>query len=89
MIDGDFKPAFLNNKAKGIARSNGDSFLSTTHSFETFVGGQRDDLPRFSILSNYPQIMKIMHANYIKSTERDALYKNRDTKDLEQDEEYA
>jgi hypothetical protein len=53
------------------------------------VGGQKDDLPRFSILSNYQQIMKIMHSNYIKSKERDALYRNRDAKDLEQDEEYA
>jgi hypothetical protein len=53
------------------------------------VGGQKDDLPRFSILSNYQQIMKIMHSNYIKSKERDAIYRNRDAKDLEQDEEYA
>jgi len=54
MLDGDFKPAFPNARVRGVARSNEASFLSTRHSFETFVGGQKDDLPRFSILSNYP-----------------------------------
>jgi hypothetical protein len=29
MLDGDFKPAFLNARVRGVARSNEDSFLST------------------------------------------------------------
>jgi hypothetical protein len=33
--------------------------------------------------------MKIMHQNYLKSAERDAIYRNRDKRDLEIDEDYA
>jgi|LauGreDrversion4_2_1035121.scaffolds.fasta_scaffold189196_1 hypothetical protein len=51
-LAGDFKPAFLNNKIVGIARKNEDSFLATAHTFDTFMG-EREDLPRLSILSNY------------------------------------
>jgi len=51
-LGGDFKPAFLNAKVPGIARANEDSFLATAHTFDTFMG-EREDLPRLSILSNY------------------------------------
>lgn len=30
-----------------------------------------------------------MHQNYLKSAEKDALYRNRDKKDLETDDDYA
>ena len=65
-VAGDFRPAYLNDKTQGIARKNEDAFLATSHHFDTFMG-EREDLPRLSILSNYEQIMKIMHSNYIKS----------------------
>lgn len=88
MLSSDFKPAFLNDHTKGIARSNDESFLAAGHTFETFIH-TKEDLPRYSIISNYSQIMKIMHLNYIKSQEKDALYRNRDQKDLGTDEEFA
>ena len=65
-VAGDFRPAYLNDKTLGVARKSDDAFLATAHTFDTFMG-EREDLPRLSILSNYEQIMKIMHANYIKS----------------------
>ena len=77
MVAGDFKPAYLNNKITGIARKNEDSFLATAHTFDTFMG-EREDLPRLSILSNYEQIMRIMHLNYLKSKELDLRYRNVD-----------
>jgi hypothetical protein len=80
-LAGDFKPAFLNNKVPGIARKNEDSFLATAHTFDTFMG-EREDLPRLSILSNYEQIMRIMTTNYMKRMELDHRYRNRDKKDL-------
>ena len=80
-LAGDFKPAFLNNKVAGIARKNEDSFLATAHTFDTFMG-DREDLPRLSILSNYEQIMRIMTTNYMKRMELDHRYRNRDKKDL-------
>jgi hypothetical protein len=89
MIGDEFKPAYANDHTRGIARPNEDSYLATAHNFETFLGNNREDLPRYSILSNYAQIMKIMHQNYLKSAERDAIYRNRDKKDLETDEDYA
>lgn len=33
--------------------------------------------------------MRIMTSNYMRSQERDALYRNRDKKDLETDDDYA
>jgi len=51
--------------------------------------GEREDLPRLSILSNYEQIMKIMHANYVKSKELDVKYKNRSKNDVSTDEDFA
>jgi hypothetical protein len=46
-------------------------------------------MPRFSILTNYDQIMRIMTSNYVKSKEKDNLYKNRDIRDLGKDAEYT
>ena len=87
-IGGDFKPAFLNDKVSGIARKNEDSFLATAHTFDTFMG-EREDLPRLSILSNYEQIMRIMTTNYMKKMELEHRYRNRDKKDLNTDQEFA
>jgi hypothetical protein len=87
-IAGDFQPAFTNHKVQGIARSNDQSYLSTVHTFDTFLG-EREDLPRLSILSNYEQIMRIMHSNYIKKDENDLKYRNRDKKEATTDEEFA
>jgi hypothetical protein len=89
MLGTDFKPAFTNEYTIGIKRTNEDSFLASAHTYDTFLGNHKEDLPRYSILSNYSQIMKIMHQNYLKSAERDALYRNRDKRDLEIDEDYA
>ena len=84
MLAGDFKPAYLNNKIKGVARKNEDSFLATAHTFDTFMG-EREDLPRLSILSNYEQIMRIMTTNYMKSKELDQRYRNVDKNNLKDD----
>ncbi len=51
-VAGDFRPAYLNDKTLGIARKSNDAFLATAHNFDTFMG-EREDLPRLSILSNY------------------------------------
>jgi hypothetical protein len=53
MIGTDFKPAFANEYTQGVKRTNEDSFLATAHNYETFLGNHKEDLPRFSILSNY------------------------------------
>lgn len=88
MLSTEFRPGYMNDKQAGISRVPKDAFLASEHNFESFLK-EREDLPRFSILQNYEQIMRIMTSNYMKSTEREALYKNRTKKDLERDEEYA
>ena len=87
-LAGEFKPAFNNDKTQGVARTTDDAYLATAHTFDTFMG-EREDLPRLSILSNYEQIMKIMHANYVKSKELDVKYKNRSKNDVSTDEDFA
>lgn len=89
MLAGDFRPSYQNNFTQGIVRAPEESFLASSHNFETFLAQQKEDLPRFSILNNYDQIMRIMTQNYMRSQERDAMYRNRDKKDLETDEDYA
>jgi hypothetical protein len=61
----------------GVSRKNEDAYLATAHNFHTFMS-DREELPRLSILSNYEQIMRIMHSNYMKSQELDVKYRNRD-----------
>ena len=50
MLAGDFVPGKIGGTSVG--RTNEESFLSTKNNFETFLG-TKEDLPRYSILSNY------------------------------------
>jgi len=56
--------------------------------YGTFLG-DRGDMAKLSILTNYKNIMKIMNSNYVKSFEMERKYRNRDEKDCLEDEDFA
>eukprot|EP00352_Strombidinopsis_acuminata_P000382 CAMPEP_0176348228 /NCGR_PEP_ID=MMETSP0126-20121128/7694_1 /TAXON_ID=141414 ORGANISM="Strombidinopsis acuminatum, Strain SPMC142" /NCGR_SAMPLE_ID=MMETSP0126 /ASSEMBLY_ACC=CAM_ASM_000229 /LENGTH=167 /DNA_ID=CAMNT_0017696887 /DNA_START=531 /DNA_END=1034 /DNA_ORIENTATION=- len=69
-------------------RTTADSFITSKNNYKTFLDDQ-EELPRLSILDNYRQIMRIMTNSYIEGLKLEKKYRNRDAKDIMQDEQYA
>ena len=69
-------------------RTTADSFITQKNNYKTFLDDQ-EELPRLSILDNYRQIMRIMTNSYIEGLKLEKKYRNRDAKDIMQDEQYA
>ena len=80
------KPGSQMNRA--TLRTTADSFMTSKNNYKTFLDDQ-EELPRLSILDNYRQIMRIMTNSYIEGLKLEKKYRNRDAKDIMQDEQYA
>lgn len=70
-------------------KTTGDKFLSDKNDYNRFLPvTDPDSWGRLSILQNHKKIMHIMNSNYVKSIEMQKKFHNRNSKDLQTDDEY-